>query len=295
VALVGRPNVGKSTMLNFFLRENISIVSPRPQTTRHRILGVISAPEAQVAFLDTPGFHQPEHKLGRYMMEVTKGVIEEADVLVAVIDARAGVTREDERVFAAVRQARRHRPRTALLALNKVDLVSKPRLLPLIDAAASTKIFDECIPVSAATGEQMSLLLERLMAYLPEGPAWYEPDQKTDQPPEQRVRELVREQVLLATRQEVPHAVAVRIDQVEERPNVTVIQATIVVERPGQKAIVIGKGGSNLKKIGQEARRHIERLLGRKLHLGLWVKVAENWREDERLLRQLGYSGQPEG
>ena len=298
VGIVGRPNVGKSTLLNFYLREKVAIVSPRPQTTRHRILGVLTRQDAQVIFLDSPGLHEPEHALGRYMLEVAKAVIEEADVLVAIIDARTGMTTEDERVFARVKQALRgsagRAGRAALLAINKVDIVQKPRLLPLLEAGAKTKIFSECVPVSALAGEQMDVLLERIIAHLPEGPRWYEPEQRTDQTASQLITEFIREQVLLATRQEVPHAVAVLLDQIEDRDRVTSIQATILVERPGQKAIVIGKGGAMLKGIGQAARHQIERLLGRKVHLGLWVKVADDWRRDERMLRQLGYGGADE-
>ena len=296
VGIVGRPNVGKSTLLNYYLHEKVAIVSPRPQTTRHRILGVLTRDDAQVAFLDSPGLHEPEHSLGRYMMEVAKAVIDESDVLIAVIDGRAGLTKEDERMFSRLRQALRlpgtgGAKRIALLAINKVDVTKKPFLLPLLEACAKTKIFAECIPVSALTGDQMDVLLERVIAHLPEGPRWYEPQQRTDQTTDRRVAELIREQLLLATRQEVPHAVAVLIEQIEERERVTAIQATIFVERQGQKAIVIGKGGAMLKQIGQAARQQLERLLGRKVHVELWVKVAEDWRHDERILRQLDYTG----
>ena len=285
VGIVGRPNVGKSTLLNYYLREKIAITSPRPQTTRHRILGVLTRDDAQVMFLDSPGFHEPQHVLGRYMLEAAKAVLDEADVLVAVIDGRGGLTEEDRRLFSRLKRTKR----PTLLAINKVDVVKKPRLLPLLDECAKTALFIECVPVSALTGEQMPLLLERIIALLPKGPRWYEPQQQTDQPTTYRVSELIREQILLATRQEVPHAVAVLIDEVTEQEHLISVQATILVERPGQKAIVIGKGGAALKQIGQAARREVERLLGRKVYLGLWVKVAEDWRSDERVLRQLGY------
>lgn len=296
VGIVGRPNVGKSTLLNYYLGEKVAIVSPTPQTTRHRILGVLTTANAQVLFLDSPGLHQPQHPLGRYMLEVAKAVVEEADVLVVVVDGRRGFTRDDEQVFARIKQAGRHtgtgslKP-SALLAINKVDAVKKPRLLPLLDAGAKTMLFAECIPVSARTGEQMDVLLGRIIAQLPEGPRWYEPQQRTDQTPTQRIGELIREQILCTTHQEVPHAVAVLIEAIEDRPQVMVIHATILVERPGQKAILIGRGGTMLKRVGQAARGEIERLMGRKVHLQLWVKVAEDWRRDERVLRQLGYAG----
>ncbi len=296
VGIVGRPNVGKSTILNYYLGQKIAIVSPRPQTTRHRILGVLTQQDTQVIFLDTPGLHEPRHALGRYMLEAAKAVCEEADVLVVVIDGRDGITPADEHVFARIRSVLRHADsKTAkpsvLLAINKVDVVKKPRLLPVLDAGANTKLFTDCIPVSALTGEQMDVLLERIVHLLPEGPRWYEPEQRTDQTTTQLIGELIREQVLLVTRQEVPQAVAVLVEQIDDRERVTVIQATILVERPGQKAILIGRGGTMLKSVGQAARREVERLIGRKVHLGLWVKVAEGWRSDDRILRQLGYAG----
>ena len=294
VGIVGRPNVGKSTILNYYLGEKISIVSPRPQTTRHRVLGVLTREDAQVMFLDTPGLSTPQHTLGRYMLAVAKSVIEEADILVAVIDGRVGVTQDDERLFARLRPPspkgrEGNRAKACVLAINKVDLVKKPRLLPLLDACAKTKLFVDCIPVSALKGDQMDVLLASIIAQLPQGPRWYEPQDRTDQTTTQLVAELIREQILLATRQEVPHTVAVLVDEVREQERVTVVRATILVERPGQKAIVIGRGGLMLKGIGQEARRALERLLGRKVHLELWVKVAEGWRSDPQVLRQLGY------
>ena len=294
VGIVGRPNVGKSTLLNYYLKEKVAIVSPKPQTTRHRILGALTRDDAQVIFLDTPGLQKPEHALGRHMQEVAKAVLEEADVLVVMIDGRVGVTAADEQVFARVREVVRWRSSgpggpVVLLAINKVDAVKKPKLLPLLETCAKTGLFADCIPVSALTGVQMDTLLDGIIARLPEGPRWYEPEQRTDQTPQRLVGEFVREQVLLATHQEVPHAVAVLVDTIEERQRVTAIQATILVERQGQKAILIGRGGSMLKRIGTAARQQLERLLGRKVHLELWVKVAEDWREDERMLRELGY------
>jgi GTP-binding protein Era len=287
VGVVGHPNVGKSTMVNWFVGSKVAIVSPRPQTTRQRILGILTRQDAQVVFVDTPGFHQPEHALGRYMLEVLKTAMEEADVLLVVIDACRGLNREDQQIFERVRRMKR----PAIVAINKVDLVKKPRLLPLIEACAKTGLFADCVPVCALTGEQMEILLARLIHHLPEGPQWYDPSQETDQTPQQRVSELIREQLLLATRQEVPHAIAVLLDEVDDRKSVIAIRATIVVERPGQKAIVIGRHGAVLKSIGQAARQQVERLLGRKVYLELWVKVKPSWRTDARLLQQLGYGG----
>lgn len=291
VGLIGRPNVGKSTLLNHYLAEKVAIVSSKPQTTRRRLLGVLTRAGVQVIFVDTPGFHQPEHALGRFMVEEAKAAMEDVDVLVMIIDARQGLTDADQRVFAHLRRLEQgERKRPVLLALNKVDLVKKPRLLPLIEACAATGLFEACIPVSALTGEQMDRLLREIVTRLPQGPTWYPPEQITDQTALQRAAELIREQVLAATHEEVPHAVAVLVDELREGPRVVSIRATIFVERPGQKAIVIGRGGAMLKRIGQEARRELERLLGRKVYLGLWVKVAAGWRSDASLLRQLGYA-----
>ena len=295
VGIIGRPNVGKSTLLNYYLGEKISIVSSKPQTTRHRVLGVLTREDAQVVFLDTPGLCTPQHTLGRYMQEVAKSVIDEADVLVAVIDGRVGVREDDERLFARLRQALsggragNRAKQHCFLAINKVDVVKKPRLLPLLEMCAKTKLFEECIPVSALRGDQMDVLLACIISRLPQGPQWYEPQDRTDQTPSQVIAELVREQILLATRQEIPHTVAVLVDEVIEQERITVVRATILVERPGQKAIVIGRQGLMLKRIGQEARRELERFLGRKFHLELWVKVAAEGRSDPRVLRQLGY------
>ena len=293
IGIIGRPNVGKSTILNYYLGEKIAIVSSKPQTTRRRILGVLTWPDAQLLFLDSPGLHQPEHALGRSMLESAKAVLEEADVLVVVIDGRAGVTQEDQRVFDRVKRTLQSpnpdgRAKTALLAINKVDIANKPKLLPTLKACAEQQIFADCIPVSAKKGDQMDVLLRQIIAQLPEGPTWYEPDQRTDVPLTERAGELIREQILSATHEEVPHAVAVMVDQLEETPTLIKIMATIFVEREGQKAILIGKQGSMMKRIGQAARQELERLVGRKVHVELWVKVADRWRDDERILRQLG-------
>ncbi len=293
VGIIGKPNVGKSTLLNYFIGEKVSIVSAQPQTTRRRILSVLTRPEAQVIFLDSPGFHEPQHALGRSMMEATKAVIDEADILLVMVDGVKGINAADKAIFEAIRRAlknsaRESRQPVALLVVNKADIVKKPRLLPILDACAKTGLFADCIPVSALTGVQMDILLQEIIRHLPEGPQWYDPKQTTDQTETQRIEELIREQILNATRQEVPHAAAVAIEQMEESEKLIKVQATIIVERPGQKAILIGRGGSMLKTIGQAARKELERLLGRKVFLGLWVKVVEQWRQDERFIQQLG-------
>lgn len=285
VGVVGKPNVGKSTILNFLLGRSVSIVSPRPQTTRGRILGILTRGNAQVVFVDGPGWHKPRHLLEKRMIAVAKGVVEEADVLLVVVDAVSRIKQEDEWVFDAVRRTKR----PAVLAVNKVDAVKKPFVLPLLERCAGLKLFDDYVPISALRGENMEVLLGALIARLPEGPRWYEPDQLTDQSTQQLVSEMIREQVLCATRQEVPQAVAVLLEELTPKERLTVIRATILVERDGQKAIVIGHKGQLLKAIGQAARLNLERLIGRKVFLELWVKVAKGWRDDPAMLRQLGY------
>jgi GTP-binding protein Era len=285
VGLIGKPNVGKSTILNAYLGQKVSITSPRPQTTRRRILGILTRPEAQILFVDSPGWHRPQHPLGRYLLGVAKNIAEETDLLVTVLDATTGVRQEDEWVFEEVRKSKH----PALLAINKVDLVKKGLLLPIIERCASLELFDAYVPVSAVTGENMEALLKEIVARLPEGPRWYEPGQVTDQTPEQAIREFIREQVLLSTREEVPHAVDVLLDQITRKPQATVIHATILVEREGQKAILIGRQGRMLKQIGTAARQEIERLLSTKVFLELWVKVVKDWRQKPSMLRELGY------
>jgi GTP-binding protein Era len=286
VGIIGRPNVGKSTMLNAWLGRKVSIVSPKPQTTRTRILGVLTRPDAQVVFLDSPGWHQPKDPLGKYMMGSAKQVVEEADVLLTVIDATARLKEEDQWVFEHARRSRGKR----LVAINKIDAVKKTAALPLIDHLRRLELFEAIVPVSATVGDNMDVLLTELIARLPEGPRWYELGKVTDQAEGDQVREVIREHILRATHQEVPQAVAVVLD--EMAPNekgLLTVRATILVEREGQKAILIGKGGQMLKKIGVEARRELEQQLGQHIFLELWVKVAEGWRKDPWRLRELGY------
>jgi GTP-binding protein Era len=287
VGIVGRPNVGKSTMLNTWLGRKVAITSPKPQTTRGRILGVLTTPEAQVIFLDSPGWHQPKDPLGRYMLAAAKQVAEEADVLVVVIDATSKIREEDEWVFEHAKGSRGKR----LLAINKMDAVKKMVALPLIQQISERGVFEEIVPVSAATGENMDALLREVIKRLPEGPQWYEPEKLTDQTPQDYAREVIREHILRATYQEVPQAVAVQIE--EMAPNdkgILMVRATILVERVGQKGILIGKGGLMLKQIGQRAREELEAWMGQKIFLELWVKVADEWRSDTGRLRELGYT-----
>ena len=289
VGLAGRPSVGKSTILNYFLKQHLAITSDKPQTTRHRLRGIVTRHDAQVVFIDCPGWHRPQHALGRYMADEAKAARQEADVLVAVVDAERGVGAEDRRLFDAVTRERAPGARRPLLAVNKIDRVRKPLLLPLLKACADLDLFEELIPVSAVTGQGMGLLLEQIVRRLPEGPAWYDAEQVSDQTPEQQTREAIREQIMAATRQEVPHAVGVLLEEFTPRERSLFVRATILVERDGQKTILIGRNGLMLKRIGTAARINLQRLLKYAVFLELWVKVARDWRNSPSMLRQLGY------
>ena len=288
VGIVGRPNVGKSTILNYFLGMTISIVTAVPQTTRHKILGILTRQDAQVIFVDTPGIHDPLHALGKGMVRTALAVLTDADLLLHVIDARRGWLLEDRRVLEAVQASRR----PAFFVVNKVDAVKhKARVLPLIDEAQRANYFRDYFPVSALRGDQMDVLLQHIVQALPEGPLLYEASQVTDRSLRFQIGELIREQVLRQTWEEVPHAVAVQVEMMEEKPEqrLSVIHATIYVERETQKGILIGKGGRQLKQIGEAARHQIESLVGRRVFLQLWVKAVGEWRNDPMRLKELGY------
>jgi GTP-binding protein Era len=284
VALVGRPNVGKSTLLNQLLGQKVAIVSPKPQTTRHRILGVLNLANAQIAFLDTPGLHRPRSLINKRMVQVAEGAIGEADVVVWVVDGSAQVSQEDEGIARQLlQQARR-----LCVAVNKIDRVPRPSLLPLLARLSELVPDKDVVPVSAMKGTNVDRLLDQIVALLPLGAPLYDPDTLTDQTERTLVEEAVREQVLLQTRQEVPYAIAVTVEKFEEKEKVTVIHAAVHVERHSQKGIVIGARGNRIKQISQAARQEIEKLLGRRIYLELFVRVQEDWSKDERRLRELG-------
>ncbi len=298
VAIVGRPSTGKSTLLNALLGQKISIVTPKPQTTRDRILGILTQPGAQVIFIDTPGMHRPEHKLGEYMVEAIHSAIADADVIVFMCDVTAMPGEDDRRIAHAIQSLPRTRP--VILALNKMDHVIPPlelkarveaywALAPTPEDAQPPAPWD-WIMLSATRGDNRAKLLEKIIAALPEGPQYYPEDQITDRQERDIAAELIREQVLLRIKQEVPHGVAVVIDQYLERASGSVhIGATIFVDKDSHKGILVGSGGGMLKQIGADARREIERLIDRKVFLELWVKVRRNWRQDEREVRRMGY------
>ena len=293
VAILGRPNVGKSTLLNSFLGTKVAIVTDKPQTTRHRIVGVKHMKDAQIVFLDTPGIHKEKFELNRYMNEIAFGVIPDADVILFLIDARAGLTEADRKILRKIGEEKR-KDTKVIVVINKIDGVPKEELLPLIEEIHKTFPFvSDIVPISATRGTNLDRLLDLIVQYLPEGPKYYEDHMVTDMSLEQYVAEIIREKIMLLTREEIPHAVTVQVLSIQPGDrdhNMLVIDADIVVEKDSQKAIVIGKGGQRLKKIGKLAREELEQLLCKRVYLRLWVKVKEGWRDRIDQLRGLGYS-----
>ncbi len=289
VTLVGRPNVGKSTLLNALLGEKIAIVSDKPQTTRSRILGVVHRPGAQIVLLDTPGIHTPRHELNKRMVRTAMEATEEADLLYVMVEATGPPQAGDRAVFRHVREQLTAAPRPVFLLINKVDVVNKARVLPLIADYSRLMEWTEIVPVSALEGDNVDRLVELTIKFLPEGEAPFGEETLTDQPMRALAAELIREKLFLKTQQEVPYAAAVEIDDFKEEGKLARIAATIFVEKDSQKGIVVGKGGALLKAVGTEARLEMERLFGMKVFLQLWVKVRAGWREDERALEELGY------
>ena len=288
VALIGRPNAGKSTLLNKLVGEKIAIVSDKPQTTRTRISGVLTRDEGQIVFLDTPGIHKPGYKLNRRMMSIVTDALSTVDLIMLMIDATARMGAGDRFVLDMLKRVKAR----AFLVPNKVDaLRDKSALLPLIGAYGVEREFAEVIPISALTGDGAELLVEKAFEYLPEGQPLYPEDELTDQPERAIVAELVREKILQTTGEEIPYVTAVVTEKWEETEEITEINCLIYVERTSHRAIVIGRGGARLKEIGTAARRDIEKLLGRHVYLSLFVKVREHWRDDERTLNELGIQG----
>jgi GTP-binding protein Era len=287
VAIIGRPNVGKSTLLNAVVGEKIAIVSPKPQTTRSRITGIKTTAEAQLIFLDTPGLLRPRTALNRHMVQIVHQAYQHVDVIVLVTEGRGSdqVGRDDP-LLAYMKEVRT----PVFLAINKIDLIDRRLILPLIEAYQQRYPFAEYVPLSALKGVNVEELLQTIVKYLPEGPRYFPTDQLTDQPEKFVIAELIREQIFVQTEQEVPYQTAVFIDELEDaKGGLLRVQATIYVERDSQKGILIGKQGTRLKQIGQAARREIERRLSTRAYLGLWVKVRRDWSEDEELIRDMGY------
>lgn len=288
VAIIGRPNAGKSTLLNQILKQKVSIVSDKPQTTRNRIVGIHTDERGQIIFLDTPGIHKPLHRLNKRMMDHVTSSFSEADVILAIVDVTEKFGGGDQFVLDMLRRETVSDAKR-LLALNKIDRLEKTRLLPLMQKYGETGIFDEIIPISAARNEGVDALVSVLFSRLEEGDPRYDADEFTTQPQRFWAAEIIREKVLRETRDELPYTTAVAIekwDEDEER-KLTSIYATIYVERDAQKKIVIGKGGAMIKKIGTEARKDIEESIGSKVFLDLHVSVRTGWREDEHFLGEL--------
>jgi len=289
VAIIGRSNVGKSTLLNRLLKEKIAIVSDKPQTTRTRILGVVHAPGAQIALLDTPGLHKPQHLLNRRMVKTAVDTLEEADMLYVLMEATSLPGPGDLLVVDHVKGALGKRQRPVILVVNKIDAVNKLKLLPVLEMYAKLFAWTEVVPVSAETGDNVERLLAVTVTRLPESNAAYDDETITDQSMRTLAAEMIREKILKQTYEEVPHSAAVEIDQFVEEGKLARINASIFVEKESHKAILIGKQGERLKVVGTEARQDMEKLFGKKVFLEMWVKVREAWREDERALIELGY------
>ncbi|MFQ3534610.1 MAG: GTPase Era [Aggregatilineales bacterium] len=291
IAVVGKPNVGKSTLINRILGEKIAIVSPKPQTTRLRQLGIYTAPDVQAIFVDTPGIHQPRHKLGKFMVEVVRAALNDADVILFVCNLITLPDDDDARAAAMIREAIKV---PIVLALNKLDLLKPEQVIPHIEAYRALMPEADWESLSAANGDGVPALLRRVIEKLPPGPPYYPEDQLSTIPLRDIAAEIVREKALLNLEQEVPHSVAVEVEEfIERSPTLTYIRVILYVERESQKSILIGRGGAMLKKIGSEARAELEHLLGTQVYLEPWVKVLKNWRQDETVLARLGYKLRP--
>ncbi|WP_284638707.1 GTPase Era [Paenibacillus silviterrae] len=286
VSIIGRPNVGKSTLMNQVIGQKIAIMSDKPQTTRNKIHGVYTTDEAQIVFLDTPGIHKPSSKLGDYMKHAAESTLGEVDAILFLIDVVEGFGGGDRYIIETLKKVKT----PVFLVMNKIDQIHPEALLPIIMQYKDMYPFAEIVPISAIHGNNVNTLLEQVVKYLPEGPQYYPADQVTDHPEQFVCAELIREKILHLTREEVPHSIAVAIEDMKVQENGVVnIQAVIYVERDSQKGIIIGKKGALLKEVGQKARADIEALLGSKTFLELWVKVKKDWRNQDRVLRDLGF------
>jgi GTP-binding protein Era len=291
VAIIGRPNAGKSTLVNHLVGQKIAIVTSKPQTTRNRIQGIVTKPEGQIVFIDTPGLHEAASALGRQMMQEVAAALEGIDVLLLMVDASRMQPYADDLLL---EKAKRFRGKT-ILALNKVDRLPKPKLLPLIEAFSKAFEFDAIVPISALKGAGCDDLLEEIFKLLPEGEPYFPEEQVTDQPERFLAAEIIREKAIEVMYHEVPYALAVVVEKFEETPKLLRIEATMYVERDSQKKILIGHKGEMLKKIGTAARKELETILGTKIYLGLYVKVAPDWRENPQRVRELDWRFQLEG
>jgi len=284
VGIIGLPNVGKSTLLNQLLGTKVSIVSPKPQTTRFNIKGILTRDNFQIIFVDTPGIHSAKDLFNQMMVKEALSVLQDVDIILWVMDVTHRIP-EEEKILDLIKSANK----PTILALNKIDLIKKQELLPIIDYFSKLYDFKAIIPISALKNDGLDRLLDELVKLLPEGPFYYEPERVTDLPLDLLIAEIIREKIFLLTYQEVPYSSAVKVEEIREEPekNLLYIQATIFIERDSQKGIIIGKGGKMLKKIGTLAREELEFLLGKKIYLDLWVKALKDWRERETHIRRL--------
>lgn len=285
VTLIGRPNVGKSTLMNYLIGQKIAITSNKPQTTRNRIQTVLTTEEGQIVFVDTPGIHKAKNKLGEYMVNVAERTLNEVDVVLWLVEPTTFIGAGEQHIAEQLKRVNT----PVVLVINKSDTVKKEELLPCIKKYSEVHDFSDIVPVSARTGDNTKELLKVIMKYLPYGPRFYDEDTITDQPERQIVAELIREKALHCLNEEIPHGIAVYIDKMKQRKNIMDIDATIVCERDSHKGIIIGKQGAMLKKIGSTARYEIERLLDTKVNLQLWVKVKKDWRDSDYLIKNFGY------
>ncbi len=286
VAVVGRPNVGKSTLVNSLIGQKIAIMSDKPQTTRNKILCILNLPDAQLLFLDTPGIHKPRHKLGEYMVQTAENTLREVDAVLFVVDATEEPGPGEEYILERLAAV----TTPVILVINKIDKLPRAQVLPIIQRYAAKREFTALVPVSALTKTNLDNLVAEIKKHLPAGPKYYPDDMITDQPERLLIAELIREKVLQLTREEIPHSIAVDIEEVATRDNGDLyVRAVIYVERDSQKGIVIGAGGAVLKEAGRQARADVENLLGSKAYLDLWVKVKKDWRNRPGVLKSLGY------
>ncbi len=290
VTLVGRPNVGKSTLMNYLIGQKIAITSNKPQTTRNRIQTVLTTDEGQIVFVDTPGIHKAKNKLGQYMVNVAERTLNEVDVVLWLVEPTTFIGAGEQHIAKQLEKVKT----PVILVINKTDSVPTEKVLEAINAYKDIYDFAEIVPVSARSGANTEELLKTVMKYLPYGPQFYDEDTITDQPERQIVAEIIREKALHSLNEEIPHGIAVAIDQMKKKGKVTHIDATIICERDSHKGIIIGKQGSMLKKIGSTARYEIEKMLGNQVNLKLWVKVKKDWRDSEYLMKNFGYRDEKE-
>ena len=284
-AIIGMPNVGKSTLLNTIAGQKIAIISDKPQTTRNKILAIYSTEDAQIIFTDTPGIHNPHNKLGEFMVKAANDSMRDTDVIVFVVDASKGIRDKEREIAENIGKL----GMPAVLVINKIDLVKKEDLLPMIADFASMNDFSDIIPISAKASDGVERLISIIKDHLEAGPMFYDEDMVTDQPEKQIAAEIIREKMLWLLEQEVPHGIAIEISRMKEKEKVTEIHAVIHCERKSHKGIIIGKNGEMLKRIGTLARNDIEKMLGKKVYLELWVKVKTDWRNSDFLIRNFGY------